>query len=196
MDKNKSYYPTVVSDFILSIKGKINARSGDEVVDSYIEKLIRKTESYESQLCAYAESETAHERKNAAELLTDIAKQKQVISRVQKPEDNNTIKTVRESRKVFKIINTCRQKVENDLIALSGIYEKIVSVDADLNETIIQARKNCESKISAYNLGVRKVNSDYTPSIAYENDALEMYYSKHQKLDEEIALAVKNFKEV
>lgn len=196
MDKNKNYYPTVIMDFILSIKGKINARNGDEVVDSYIEGLIRKTESYESQLCAYAESEIAQERNNAAELLTDVAKQKKAISRVEKPENGNTINAIRECRKASKIINDCREKIDNDLIVLSRIYEKIVSVDADLNGAIIKARKNCYSKISAYIHGVRKINPSYAPPVVYENDALEMYYSKHQKLDEEIALAVKKFKEV
>lgn len=196
MDKNKNYYPTVIPDFILSIKGKLNARNGDEVVNSFIEKLLRKTESYESQLCALAESETAHERKNAAELLTDMAKQKQIISRVPKVEDGNTIKAIRENRKSSEIINTCRKKVENDLIELSKIYEKIISIDSNLNEFILKARKNCESKIAAYSGGVRKTNPNYNLSLVYENDALEMYYAKHEALDEEIKITVKKFKEV
>lgn len=196
MDTNINYYPTVMPDWILSIKGKLNARNGDESVNSFIEKLIRKTESYESQLCMLAESETAHERNNATELLTDIAKQKQMIPRIQKPENGNTIKTIRENRKYSETINACRQNVENDLISLSKINEKIVSVDADLNEVIIKARKNCESKIAAYCVGVKKISPDYESPVQYKNDALKMYYTKHEALDEEIMMTVKKFKEV
>lgn len=196
MDINKQYHPTVIPDFILAIKGKINARNGNEVADSFVKRLIRRTESYENQLCTFAEAEIAEVRNNAAELLTDIAKQKQVISRVPKAEEGNTVDVIRSNRKYSEITNKCRDKIENDLIVLSKLYEKILSIDSDLNELIAKTRKNCESKIAAYCIGVRKINPDYEPSIGYDNDALKIYSSKHQMLDSEIESAVKEFKEV
>jgi len=196
MDKNKQYYLTMIPDFILAIKGKMNAKNGDEVADFFVKKLIKKTEAYENQLCALVEVEIAVTRNNAAELLTDIARQKQIISRVPKVENGNTVDAIREKRKNSEKINKSKEKIENDLIVLSKLYEEIVSVDSDLNELIAKARKNCESKIAAYCFGVRKIHPDYEPPVGYDNDALKIYYSKHQMLDSEIASAVKEFKEV
>lgn len=170
--KPKKYRTTILPAFILTLKGRIDSKRGESVVEAYVQKLVHKVKINEA--CLYKEIEFyLSELRGNASIDLLILKEKSSFdfdceSKIAQYEKKSTeaIKKAATSN----VVETC--EVINHI---HGIGE----------EQSVRIRAFNDKKLFEYFKGVK---SEYRDEITYvySDEAKEKYLSSHKLLDKTI----------
>jgi len=190
MAKNKKIPKVIrIPDLLLRLKGMKDAEYSPSVPDAYVRKLNEKCTAKEACEVRAVETELYPVRKAATNCLTVFFGNLDAISDCSEPSAFESKADIRERRRFFSQRRMLRASVEqakNDIVMHN---ETIISSNVLLEERLIQMRKQRDRKLSAYLMGVRQQQPDYSLPVFTDNTPLQTYTEKHSFLDRAITTA-------
>ncbi|MBR3299297.1 MAG: hypothetical protein IKI64_08840 [Clostridia bacterium] len=179
--------PCRLPGWILRIKGKLDARHGPPVVNSYIKRLLHRLSSFENQEVLWTEDEMHSTRDSAARSLSGMKSGKESLSSASDASSGSTARDVRASRRASAEQASLRSSISAAKTTVVSANELIIDSNTRVEERIKKMREKTLEKLMFYLQGVRRklVDFDYDFS-PIENGALEIYMSNHRELDDAI----------
>ena len=179
--------PCRLPGWILRIKGKLDARHGPPVVNSYIKRLLHRLSSFENQEVLWTEDEMHSTRDSAARSLSGMKSGKESLSSASDASSGSTARDVRASRRASAEQASLRSSISAAKTTVVSANELIIDSNTRVEERIKKMREKTLEKLMFYLQGVHRklVDFDYDFS-PIENGALEIYMSNHRELDDAI----------
>ncbi len=178
---------TIMPNFLLKFKGKLDSKRGSTVPDAYIDKLKRKCEAIENKEAITAEGILSVDRKSAAVAIYNVSEKRKYLDNKPEIKENTSAKAIRENRRRASQIISAESSIESGYTTLCNVNQNIVNIDTILDERITKTRKKASEKINVYISGVRSGKlKDYSADFEFLNDAYEIYQQKHSEDDDKI----------
>ena len=206
MEKEKKYElglktknVTNAPSFWLKIIGRLDAKKGETVAMAHYGRYLDKCVSIENEECLTAEAALKGTRVKGAQELAVISKNSKLLPTMPGPVEENKPWDVWENRRRANAIAKAQAAIEAGRENLYSINETILNGANILDERISRIRKKASAKLEAYLKGLRAGGlTSFDPEVSFSDKASDMYYSRHQQLDEAIAAAAKvpDFEEV
>jgi len=172
--------------FVLTIKGKRDAKKGEHIAEAYINKVRAKCQSLENQEVLTAEEILYNSRREAAVLMSSMCQDKDILGNIPNARTEASPLDVRANRRNAAQRANTVSIIKNNFEKLIQINELITDIDTCLEERIMQTRQLCTERLNAYILGVREVHIEFVNNIEYDNSASNVYEAKHKACDEAI----------
>ena len=183
---------TRIPDFLLRLKGKIDAFCGETVVDANVARYYDRLYAIEHEEAAYTEFKLRKVRMKAANCISAINAGKADIaslpSAVEEKHDSDVRANLRNRNAASRIASSISVS-RNEIIEAQ---ELIISGKVILEQRIGTIRDLAEAKIRAYVTGVRsnkKLRGYEIKGGSVNNHAMEAYEQGHCELDEAIQCA-------
>ena len=179
--------PCRLPGWILRIKGKLDARHGPPVVNSYIKRLLHRLSSFENQEVLWTEDEMHSTRDSAARSLSGMKSGKESLSSASDASSGSTARDVRASRRASAEQASLRSSISAAKTTVVSANELIIDSNTRVEERIKKMREKTLEKLMFYLQGVRRMLVDFDYDFSpIENGALEIYMSNHRELDDAI----------
>lgn len=195
-NKRKLKKVTVLPKWILKLQGKHHAKHGGvSVVDMHIERWNHRLSSFENDVLEAEEKAMYPIRESAAQSISIVSRTRGELSSPsmhgsEEPSSQKDPKSIRAARNAKASAaskkNTAASKNAASTEEIIRFNEMIISSNVDVREHIECLRNHCGICIDSYLAGVRKVLPDYSNSHGFSNAALDIYFSHHRILDNEV----------
>ena len=172
--------------FILKIKGKLDAKKGTNVAETYINKVKAKCRACENREVLTAEELLYDSRREAAVLMSSMCQDKDILGNIPNAKLETSPLDVRANRRNAAQRANTISIIKGNIEKLVQINELIIDVNACLEQRILKTRHLCTERLNAYILGVREVHLEFDNNIEYDNSASAVYETKHKACDEAI----------
>jgi len=176
--------------FILKWKGKQDAKKGDTIAETYINKVKAKCRALESREVLKAEEILFPSRKEGAALMASMRSGKNSLDTLPDKRSGNAASDMLANRMAASHRTSTLGLVKENLEKLVQINELIVNVNTCLEQRIFKMRHLCSERLEAYMIGVREVCPGFGEDITYDDTANEVYQVKHLECDTAIKNAV------
>ncbi len=190
---------TRTPDFLLHLKGRLDAYGGKTVIDANIDKYYDRLYAIEHEEVVRTEAGLYEVRKKAVGYISGIRKSQETLASAPSDLEEKTDSDVRANQRNKNAKNLAFSSILSSTGELVAANEQIISEGVRLQERIGEARDLAEAKIHVYVMGVRssrKLKEYEVKNKGSNNHAVELYQEKHRALDEAIqAAAYKNLKE-
>ncbi len=178
---------TVIPNWILRIKGRIDARNGPEVPDAYVEKMYKKLKSFDDYEVRTAENILKAPREAAALNINTLSESSQTIATTNIPHNDGSARGVRGERTARGKVASAMATSSNSSRSIYSINELIISVNSHLQTRIDQTYLTGLEKCKAYECGVKRKLPDYSiPDFDMNSDAVNKYQATHKVLDDAV----------
>lgn len=174
----------------LTVAGRIDAKRGESVAMAHFRRYLEKCASIENEECLAAEAFLKSARARGAQELATLAKITRSLPTMLDFVEEHHSWDVLENERRQKAREAAQAAIENSRSALYDVNETLLNGASILDERISKIRRKASAKMEAYLKGLRKGGlTAFDPEIEFSDRAAELYYGRHQKLDNAIANA-------
>lgn len=174
---------TRFSGGLLHMKGRLDGRRGEGVVDAYVDKLLKRLRILEAEAVQETENRLHPSRDKASSEYFPMLRTEVPAPHEKKPE--HTDADVRANRRLAQETAAAETRYRAAETGLMSIAECVIHEDTLLRERILQLRSDAFSRIEVYVAGVRHRLKEYTAEAAETDDrAWEIYVEKHRLQNE------------
>lgn len=178
---------TGMPNWILKIKGKMDARKGPEVADAYIEKMYKRLKSFDDLEVRTAENILESSREAAALNINMLSESSRTIATTQIPHSDGSPNGVRGARSAKGKVASAISASSNSSRSIYSINELITSVNLHLRTRVDQTYLIGLEKCKAYECGVKCRIPDYSiPEFDMNSEIINKYLETHKKLDDAV----------
>ena len=178
---------TLIPNWILKIKGRLDARNGPEVPDAYVEKMYKRLKSFDDLEVRTAENILKAPREAAALNINALSESSQTIASTDIPANDGSANGIRNERSARGTLASAKSTFSNSARSIYSINELIVSINSHLRTRIEQTYLIGLEKCKAYECGVKRVIPDYgIPDFDMNSDAVNKYQEMHKTLDDAV----------
>lgn len=181
---------TLFPNFLLKLKGKLDAKKGVTVVESFVNKMKERCKANENNEVLKAEKILFLSRKEGAGLLASIKNNRDILQKIPDERIENSAPDIRANRRNTERSLSASSGINDACEKLTSINEFIIDINTCLQQRIMKTRNLCSAKINTYLSGAFEVGADYKEDLSYDDTAAMRYIEKHSVCDNAIKTAV------
>ena len=188
-EKKKAPSVSWMPGWLLAMKGFIDSEFGEQVCNTYLEKLHTK-------MCVFAEREDRivegamiKLRAEAKELIDEIIENRKALLKIPAIKEGDSIEIARENAGNLENANDMEQKLRDNFRRLTVIPEEMMHIETYRNMYIHHSlRISRDLKMKSYVKGVQtgKCPNFKCPDLVYDDSGRRIYQDEHDALKRKI----------